>query len=500
MYFLGFDLGSSSVKACLLDADSGTAVASAFSPDTELPIVATQAGFAEQNPELWWTHLCLASQAVMAQAGAKPNDIAAIGIAYQMHGLVVVDKAMNVLRPAIIWCDSRAVPFGNQAFTDLGPERVLAHLLNSPGNLTAAKLAWVKTHEPSVYAEIDKIMLPGDYLAARMTGEIVTTASGLSEGAFWDFQAQQPAHFLLDYFGFDPSLLPTIRPTFAEQGRLTRAAAAELGLAEGTPVTYRAGDQPNNALSLNVLEPGEVAATAGTSGVVYGVSDAARYDARSRVNTFLHVSHTPDAPRYGVLLCVNGTGILNSWLRNQLMQSRMGYAEMNTVAAKAPIGSDGLVCLPFGNGAERMLDNRTPGASFARLDLTRHGLPHLLRAAQEGIVFALYYGMGIMEQVGVGLKTIRAGEANMFLSPLFRDTLATLSGATIELYNTDGAQGAARGAGLGLGHYASPTEAFHGLHRTHTIDPDMRTQQAYRDAYEQWLQLIMNDRPEIHNS
>ncbi len=494
MYFLGFDLGSSSVKACLLDADTGTAVASAFAPATEMTIAAPQAGFAEQNPADWWINLCIASQSVMTQAGIKPADVQAVGIAYQMHGLVVVDKAMNVLRPAIIWCDSRAVPFGNAAFQALGPARTLTHLLNSPGNFTAAKLAWVKAHEPSVYADIDKIMLPGDYLAARMTGDISTTASGLSEGALWDFQAQQPADFLLQYYGFSPSLLPIIRPTFAEQGQLTRAAAIELGLAEGTPVTYRAGDQPNNALSLNVLEPGEVAATAGTSGVVYGVSDVARYDARSRVNTFLHVSHRPDAPRYGVLLCVNGTGILNSWLRNQLLQNQIGYAEMNTIAARSPIGADGLVCMPFGNGAERMLDNTEPGASFSGLNLTRHGLPHLLRAAQEGIVFALYYGMGIMEQVGVGLKTIRAGEANMFLSPIFRDTLASLSGAMLELYNTDGAQGAARGAGLGLGYYATPAEAFQGLHHTHTIEPDMRTQQAYREAYERWRrQLTVNN-------
>jgi xylulokinase len=490
MYFLGIDLGSSSVKVCLLDAETGTAVASAFAPELEMPIHAPRAGFAEQNPADWWTNLCAASELVMARANAKPADVRAIGIAYQMHGLVVVDKQLQVLRPAIIWCDSRAVPFGNRAFEDLGPDLVLRQLLNSPGNFTAAKLAWVKAHEPAVYADIDKIMLPGDYIAARLTGEVSTTASGLSEGAFWDFQAQAPAGFLLDYFGFDPSLLPPVRPTFAEQGRLTRTAAAELGLAEGTPVTYRAGDQPNNALSLNVLEPGEVAATAGTSGVVYGVSDAARFDARSRVNTFLHVSHRPQAPRYGVLLCVNGTGILNSWLRNQLLQNRMSYADMNTLTAQVSIGSDGLRCMPFGNGAERMLDNREPGAGFSGLNLTRHGLPHLLRSAQEGIVFALYYGMTIMETVGVDLQTIRAGEANMFLSPVFRQTLATLSGATLELYNTDGAQGAARGAGLGLGHYASPAEAFRGLQRSRTVEPDQTAQPASHEAYQHWLTAL----------
>lgn len=492
MYFIGFDLGSSSVKACLLEADSGLVVASAFFPETEMPIEAPQPGFAEQQPAAWWKNACRASKAVMQQANVRPEDVKAIGISYQMHGLVVVDKDFNVLRPAIIWCDSRAVPYGNRAFDKLGHDRTLHHLLNSPGNFTAAKLAWVKENEPDVYAQATNFMLPGDYLAACMTGEIVTTASGLSEGAFWDFQENQPAQFLLDYFGFDPALIPTIKPTFAPQGEITASAAAELGLAPGTPVTYRAGDQPNNAWSLNVLEPGQIAATAGTSGVVYGVSDQAKYDPQSRVNTFLHVSNTKEAPRYGVLLCVNGTGILNSWLRNQVLQRSISYSDMNKLAHEAPIGADGLFCLPFGNGAERMLENADLGASFQGLQLTRHGLPHFIRAAQEGIVFALYYGIQIMESVGVGLQKIRAGEANMFQSPLFRDTLANLTGATIELYNTDGAQGAARGAGLGLGYYKNAQEAFTGLHVTKTIEPDMRAQEAYRDAYGKWLAKLSN--------
>ena len=490
MYFLGLDLGSSSVKACLVDADTNKAVASAFFPESEMAIEAPQPGFAEQQPDLWWHNTTQVIQLVMNRAGAKATDVLAIGISYQMHGLVVTDAHLNVLRPAIIWCDSRAVPYGQRAFEALGADRVLRHLLNSPGNFTAAKLAWVKENQPDVYANTAHFMLPGDYLAARLTGEIVTTASGLSEGILWDFVENRPADFLMQYYGFDTSLMPPLRPTFGHQGRLTVAAAAEVGLVAGIPITYRAGDQPNNALSLNVLEPGEIAATAGTSGVVYGVSDRAQYDSRSRVNTFLHVNHTPEAPRYGVLLCINGTGSLNSWLRNTLFQKTLSYADMNDIAQKAPVGADGLVCLPFGNGAERVLENRDLGAVFQGLNLTRHGLPEVLRAAQEGIVFALYYGLKIMEQVGVGLKTIRAGEANMFLSPLFGSTFANLSGAAVELYDTDGAQGAARGAGLGLGHYANRDEAFSGLSRVRTLEPDLRAQQACQDAYANWLAVL----------
>ncbi|WP_025762767.1 xylulokinase [Dyadobacter tibetensis] len=492
MYFLGFDLGSSSVKACLMHADTGQAVATAFFPEKEMPIAAPQTGFAEQQPEAWWENACLASQEVIRKSGVKANKIGAIGISYQMHGLVVVDKDLNVLRPSIIWCDSRAVETGNEAMEALGADFVLPRLLNSPGNFTASKLGWVKRNEPGIYAQVHRFMLPGDYLAARMTGEVVTTPSGLSEGIFWDFVKQQPADFLMEYFGFSSELLPTILPTFSEQGRLTESAAKSMGLSAGIPITYRAGDQPNNAFSLNVLEPGEVAATAGTSGVVYGVSDQIKFDPKSRVNTFLHVNPISEAARYGVLLCVNGTGSLNGWLRNTLLQGGISYPAMNEVAAQAPVGSDGLLCLPFGNGAERMLENQDPGAQFKGLQFSRHTMAHWTRAAQEGIVFALYYGMEIMETVGVSLKNIRAGEANMFLSPLFRETFANVSGATVELYNTDGAQGAARAAGFGLGYYKNRAEAFVGLAALKTIEPDMVQVEATQQAYQNWKRALLD--------
>ena len=374
----------------------------------------------------------------------------------------------------------------------IGEEYVLPHLLNSPGNFTASKLGWVKQNEPDVYAKVHKFMLPGDYLAAKMTGDVVTTPSGLSEGIFWDFVNERPADFIFSHFGFDPSLLATVLPTFSEQGKITAEAAASLGLKAGIPVTYRAGDQPNNAFSLNVLEPGEVAATAGTSGVVYGVSDQIKFDPKSRVNTFLHVNPISAASRYGVLLCVNGTGSLNGWLRNALMQGNISYPAMNDFAAKAPVGSDGLICLPFGNGAERMLENQDPGATFKGLQFSRHGLNHWTRAAQEGIVFALYYGMEIMETVGVSLKNIRAGEANMFLSPVFRETFANVSGATVELINTDGAQGAARAAGFGLGYYKTREEAFVGLSAVRTIEPDSSLTEATKEAYGKWKEALLN--------
>ena len=484
MYLLGYDIGSSSVKASLVDAQSGKCVASAFYPKSEAAIIAVKPGWAEQEPSSWWENLKLATADIMAASAADPKDIKAIGISYQMHGLVCVDKDQNVLRPSIIWCDSRAVPYGQKAFDQIGHENCLSHLLNSPGNFTASKLAWVKENEPELYAKIYKIMLPGDYIAMKLSGEICTTISGLSEGMLWDFAEGAPAQMLLDYYGIDRSLIADIKPTFSEQGRVSAAAAAELGLAEGIPITYRAGDQPNNALSLNVFNPGEIASTAGTSGVVYGVLGDVNYDPKSRVNTFAHVNHTPDQTRLGVLLCINGTGILNSWMKRNVAPEGISYAEMNDLAAKAPIGSAGVSIMPFGNGAERMLENKEMGSSIHGVNFNVHDKSHLLRAAQEGIVFSFKYGIDVMEQMGMNVNKIHAGHANMFLSPIFRDTLAGVSGAVIELYDTDGSVGAAKGAGIGAGIYKDNTEAFATLEKLAVIEPAHTAE--YTEAYETW--------------
>ena len=483
MYLLGYDIGSSSVKASLVDAQTGKCMASAFYPKQEAPIIAKQPGWAEQDPSMWLGNLKLATADVLHQSQVDVHDIKAIGISYQMHGLVCVDREMNVLRPSIIWCDSRAVPYGNKAYSTLGEKFCLEHLLNSPGNFTAAKLAWVKENEPEVFWRIWKVMLPGDYIAMRLTGNVCTTVSGLSEGIFWDFQKNAPCQELLDTFGFDASVLAPVKPTFGIQGTLTREAAEALGLAEGTPVTYRAGDQPNNALSLNVFNPGEIASTAGTSGVVYGVIGQVTHDPLSRVNCFAHVNHTAQDPRLGVLLCINGTGILNYWMRRNVAPD-CSYPQMDQLAEEIPIGCDGVSILPFGNGVERMLQNRESACNVHGIQFTRHDRRHLLRAAQEGIVFSFQYGIEIMEQMGLKVDKIHAGLANMFQSKIFRDTLSGVSGATIELYNTDGSVGAAKGAGLGAGIYRTPQEAFSTLERLATIIPDHQSE--YREAYERW--------------
>jgi xylulokinase len=482
---LGYDVGSSSIKAALLQTDTGSVLAAVVMPKRELEIIAKKPGWAEQHPQTWWENVVAATQKIKTLTNFAAEDIKAIGISYQMHGLIIVGKNHEVLRPAIIWCDSRAVKIGRNALKGIGERKCLAHLLNSPGNFTASKLKWVKDNEPKVYAKIHKMMLPGDYIAMKMTGEIRTTPSGLSEGIMWDFRKQGLADDLvLEHYRIPQEVVADVVPTFSVQGHLTKEAAEALGLKVGIPISYRAGDQPNNALSLNVLDPGEIAATAGTSGVVYGITAEAKYDPKSRVNTFVHVNHSPRKPRYGVLLCLNGTGILNSWLKHNT--GTIDYPQMNALAEKAPVGSQDLVILPYGNGAERTLENQNIGASIHGLNFNIHNKSHLLRAAQEGIVFALNYGLEIMRKVGVKPKKVRAGHANMFLSPLFAEAFATVTKSVVELYNTDGSQGAARGAGIGAGIYKGTEDAFVGLTPVKTIEPNRKLFSAYSQAYKNW--------------
>ena len=487
MHFIGYDVGSSSIKASLIDAEEGRSVASAQFPEKEMKISAPQKGWAEQSPEEWWGNVKIVTKKLLVDSNIPKEEIKAIGISYQMHGLALVNKSQNVLRNSIIWCDSRAVEIGNDAFQKIGKQKCLNSLLNSPGNFTASKLGWVKENEPEIFEDAYKFMLPGDFIAMKLTGEIRTTISGLSEGIFWDFEKNEVAEFLLEHYGFTKDLIPELVPNLGIQGYVSENAAGETGLSAGTPITYRAGDQPNNALSLNVLEPGEVAATAGTSGVVYGVTEKIKYDPLSRVNTFVHVNHSQENKRLGVLLCINGTAISNAWIK-RIAGSDISYDEMNHKILEVEPGSDGVMFIPFGNGAERMLENKDAGASFIDLNFNMHSQAHLFRAVQEGVAYSFKYGMDIMNESGITPEVVRAGNANMFQSPVFRQTLANILGVEIELYDTDGSIGAARGAGLGLGYYKNSEEAFMNLNIIDVIKP--QKSEIYLNQYSKWLDKL----------
>lgn len=486
MLLLGIDLGTSSIKVSVVDSSTHQCIASAQFPETEVDMISLQTGWAEQSPDLWWEHVKQAILKCHATQLYDPKDIGAIGIAYQMHGLVLVDKEQHVLRNSIIWCDSRAVSTGEKAFHEIGEERCLSHLLNSPGNFTASKLSWVKNNEPEIYERIDKVLLPGDFIAMKFTGETTTTASSLSEGIFWDFKESSISKDVLNYFDFDLSFFPKQQPVFSAHGKLKETVASRLSLKEGIPVTYKAGDQPNNALSLNVLQPGEVAATAGTSGVIYGVSNQLEYDPQSRINSFAHVNHQSTKNRIGVLLCINGAGIFNRWIKN-MFGAQHTYETLNLEASAISIGSEGLLTIPFGNGAERMLNNTIVGAHLQNLDFNVHSLAHIVRSAQEGIAFAFRYGLDIMKENGIEPSIIRAGKANMFLSDVFTQSFVNATGVSVELHHCDGSIGAALGAGIGAGIFTEKDLSAN-TKALKIIEPAQQDQ--YNELYQQWKNLL----------
>ncbi|WP_346238431.1 xylulokinase [Niabella insulamsoli] len=486
MLLLGIDLGTSSIKVSLVDGATRQTLATTQFPDSERSIISLQTGWAEQDPELWWEDVKAAVRRLHQTGKFKSADIGAIGISYQMHGLVLVGKDGKALRNSIIWCDSRAIPYGDEALQAMGADYCLQHLLNAPGNFTAAKLAWVKVNEPDIFGKIYKILLPGDYIAQRLTGTMTTTPSALSEGIFWDFTAGKISERVMDYFGFPDDIIPDIQPVCSDHGRLTKAVAEELSLTEGIPVCYKAGDQLNNALSLNVMEPGEVAATAGTSGVIYGISDQLTFDPQSRINSFAHVNHGNDLTRVGVLLCINGTGILNKWIRQ--LTGAQDYETMNDLAQKVAPGSEGLAVFPFGNGAERMLNNKMPGAGLQAIDLNQHSAAHVIRASQEGIAFAFRYGLDIMRANGMAPAVIRAGRANMFLSPVFAEAFVNATNIPIELCDNNGSVGAALGAGIGYGYFKTPADAFLEEDRLEVLEPTRAAD--YEHWYQSWKEKL----------
>jgi xylulokinase len=491
LYYIGFDLGSSSIKAALIEVNTGKSIGITQYPETEMAIITEQAGWAEQDPNLWWKNICKVTQKLLAQTGISATKVKGIGIAYQMHGLVVVDKNQKVLRPSIIWCDSRAVEIGDTAFKGVGEDKCVANLLNSPGNFTLSKLKWVKENQPAIFEKIHKLMLPGDFIAMKLTGEITTTISGLSEGIMWDFKQNEPADWLFDYMGISTDLIPTIVPTFSNQGTVTKKASEEIGLPLGIPVLYRAGDQPNNALSLNAFQPGEIAATGGTSGVVYAITDSTNTKENSRINNFAHVNYTTEHPRIGKLLCINGAGILYSWMKHHIVASNDSYNYMNNLAASVPVGSDGLRILPFGNGAERMLNSKNTGASILNLNFNKHNKSHLLRASLEGIAFSFVYGIDILKNDGVNLSAIRAGNDNLFRSEIFSNTIATLVNTDINVIDTTGAVGAARAAGVSSGDYKTFVAAFSDNEQVMSYHP-LKNKKMYIEAYEVWKQDLEN--------
>jgi xylulokinase len=487
MIGIGYDIGSSFVKAALVDVETGRPIARARVPEAEISIDALQIGWAEQDPNLWWQYLCDATKKLLSDAQIKADQISSIGISYQMHGLVLVDRDLNPLRKSIIWCDSRATHFGEKAFEKLGKDYCKDHLLNSPGNFTASKLAWVIENEPELYQKAHKLMLPGDFLAAKLSGEMQTTVTGLSEGIFWDFKNDQPSKALFDHYQMDQSLVPEVVDNFTVQATVSSSGTQATGLKEGTPITYRAGDQPNNAYTLGARKAGDVVATGGTSGVVYALTDQLSGQELTKVNTFAHVDYQPQKKIFGKLLNLNGAGIQYRWL-HQLM-GELGYDKLNEMAQQAPIGSNGLQVFPFGNGAERMLDNKVVNGHISNINFNIHDNNHMVRATLEGIAFAMIYGIEILKNDGVIIENLKVGNDNLFLSDVFSKTIADTLGISIQMLEATGAEGAAK-ASIDR---ANQTQSNNNINITKTINPNPKLRDESIASFEKWRTQLFNN-------
>ncbi len=485
MIGIGYDIGSSFVKAALVDVETGRPIARARVPEAEISIDALQIGWAEQDPNLWWQYLCDATKKLLSDAQIKADQISSIGISYQMHGLVLVDQELNPLRKSIIWCDSRATPYGEGAFEKLGATYCKEHLLNSPGNFTASKLAWVIENEPELYQKAFKLMLPGDFLSAKLTGEPQTTITGLSEGIFWDFKTDQPSEALFDHYQIDQNLIPEIVSNFTVQATVSNAGAKATGLKAGTPITYRAGDQPNNAYTLGARKAGDVVATGGTSGVVYALTDQLSGQELTKVNTFAHVDYQPQKKIFGKLLNLNGAGIQYRWLHR--LMGELGYDKLNEMAQKVPIGSNGLQVFPFGNGAERMLDNKVVNGHISNINFNIHDNHHMVRATLEGIAFAMIYGIEILKNDGVEIETLKVGNDNLFLSGVFSKTIADSLGISIQMLEATGAEGAAKAS------IARADQTQSNINITKTINPNPNNQDQSITAFEKWKKQLFNN-------
>ncbi len=436
-HVLGIDASTTAVKAILLDGSGAVRGigSSAYEFSVPRPL------WSEQDPHLWWDGTVAAIRAVLASTGVPGDDVVAVGLTGQMHGAVLLDGADEVLRPAILWNDQRTGAECDLIREIVGPERLVAITGNDAlTGFTAPKLVWVRDHEPEIWGRVAHVLLPKDYVRLRLTGGHAMDKADGSGTMLFDLAARDWSGEVLDALRIDPAWMP---PTFEGPevtGTLTAEAAAATGLRSGTPVVAGGGDQAANAVGVGAVEPGVVALSLGTSGVVFATTDRPLFEARGRVHAFCHA--VPG--RWHMMsVMLSAAGSLR-WFRDAVAPGTE-YDDLVAPAAEVPAGSEGLLFLPYLTGERSPYPDPLARGAFVGLTLA-HDRRHLTRAVLEGVAFGLRDGLDLMVEAGMPAPSVIRASGGGTSSPLWRQILADVLGA--EIATVDTAEGAAYGAGL----------------------------------------------------
>ena len=488
MLFLGIDVGTGGTRAVLIDA-SGKVVASYATEHA--PFQSAFPGWAEQDPEDWWRATQQAIRAVLVAAACKPADIDAIGLTGQMHGAVLLDAEGNVLRPSLIWCDTRSAPQCDWLHATLGRERVIELTCNPAlPNFTLTKILWVREHEPQVFARIARILCPKDYIRFRLSGVYAMDVQEASGTLLLDVTHRRWSQPMAEASGVPMEWLPQLFESAEICAALSTPAAAATGLQAGTPIVAGAGDQGAGAVGMGILKPGSVSATIGTSGVVFAATDQPVRDPLGRLHTFCHAV----AGRWHVMGVTQAAGLSLRWFRDAISAGMQGapasYEQLMALAASAPAGSDGVFWAPY------LFGERTPHldpevrAAFIGLSAS-HGQAHLVRAVLEGVAYSLRDTFTLFGELGIPVRGVRLGGGGA-RGPLWRQIQADVYGRAVEILTAEegAAYGAALLAGVGAGAWPNVDTACESSIRVaETIQPDADARDVYERGYQIYRKL-----------
>ena len=480
---LGIDVGTGGTRAVLLD-QAGRVLGAATAEHA--PMASPQLGWAEQDPRDWWRAARIAIRECLVKASAKANEVAAIGLSGQMHGLVMLDENGEVLRPALLWCDQRTEKECQGITERVGAKRLI-ELVANPAltGFTLPKIWWVRAHEPQVWARARSLMLPKDYVRFKLTGARATDVADASGTLLFDVVNRRWSSEMLQASDLQPEILPQVFESPEITGRVSKDGAAASSLQEGTPVVAGGGDQAAGAVGMGIVEPGNVSATIGTSGVVFAATSRPVVEPQGRIHTFCHAI----PGRWHVMGVTQGAGLSLRWFRDQFCVGA-SYDELMKEAAAAPAGADGLLWTPY------LMGERTPhldpNARGALVGLTaQHTRAHVIRAILEGVAFSLRDTFTIFRDLGVPVKSIRLGGGGA-RSPLWQQIQADVYGMRVDLIAAEegAAYGAALLAGVGAGVWPSVETACEtSVHVAKQVEPIAKNVELMNRRYEEYRKL-----------